>query len=107
MDWMRANKLKLNPDKTDVFLVSRKADQGIGIQPVLNGVAHPLKTQMCSLGVLLDSSLSLDVQVLVVAWSAFAQLKLVCQLHPFLERSDLAMVMPALIPSWPDYCKVP
>uniref|UniRef100_A0A803TQ40 Reverse transcriptase domain-containing protein n=1 Tax=Anolis carolinensis TaxID=28377 RepID=A0A803TQ40_ANOCA len=49
-DWMWANKLKLNPDKTEVLLVSRKAEQGIGLQPVLDGVALPLKTQVCSLG---------------------------------------------------------
>ena len=32
MDWMRVNKLKLKPKKTELLLVSRKADQGIGIQ---------------------------------------------------------------------------
>ena len=56
--------------------------------------------------VLLDSSLSLDAQVLAVARSAFAQLKLVCQLHLFLERSDLAMVTHALVTSWLDYCNL-
>uniref|UniRef100_A0A803TBI4 Reverse transcriptase domain-containing protein n=1 Tax=Anolis carolinensis TaxID=28377 RepID=A0A803TBI4_ANOCA len=45
-DWMRANKLKLNPDKTEVLLVSRKAEQDIGLQPVLDGVALPLKAQV-------------------------------------------------------------
>ena len=45
-----------------------------------------------ALGMLLGSSLSLDARVSVVARSAFAQLKLVCQLHLFLKRSDLAHV---------------
>ena len=48
MVWMRMNQLKLNPHKTEVLLVSRKADQGIGIQAVLGGVTLPLKTQLCS-----------------------------------------------------------
>uniref|UniRef100_A0A803T782 Reverse transcriptase domain-containing protein n=1 Tax=Anolis carolinensis TaxID=28377 RepID=A0A803T782_ANOCA len=79
-DWMRANKLKLNPDKTEVLLVSRKAKQGIGLQPVLDGVTLPLKAQVRSLGVILDSLLSLELQVSAVARGAFTQLKLVRQL---------------------------
>ena len=55
MGWMRANKLKLNPEKKEVLLVSCKGDKEIGILPVLNGVTLPLKTQVCSLGVLLDA----------------------------------------------------
>uniref|UniRef100_A0A803SN06 Reverse transcriptase domain-containing protein n=1 Tax=Anolis carolinensis TaxID=28377 RepID=A0A803SN06_ANOCA len=103
-DWMRANKLKLNPDKTEVLLVSRKAEQGIGLQPVLDGVALPLKTQVRSLGVLLDSSLSLEPQVSAVARGAFAQLRLVRQLRPYLGRSDLATVVHALVTARLDYC---
>uniref|UniRef100_A0A803THC7 Reverse transcriptase domain-containing protein n=1 Tax=Anolis carolinensis TaxID=28377 RepID=A0A803THC7_ANOCA len=103
-DWMRANKLKLNPDKMEVLLVSRKAKQGIGLQPVLAGVALPLKTQVRSLGVMLDSSLSLEPQVSVVARGAFAQLRLVRQLRPFLKKSDLAIVVHALVTSLLDYC---
>ena len=54
MDWMRVTKLKLNPDKTEVLLVSQKADQGTGM--------CPLKTEMYSLGVFLDLSPSVDAQ---------------------------------------------
>uniref|UniRef100_A0A803TBL9 Reverse transcriptase domain-containing protein n=1 Tax=Anolis carolinensis TaxID=28377 RepID=A0A803TBL9_ANOCA len=53
MGWMRANKLKLNPDKTEVLQVSRSTDRGIGWLPVLDGVALPLKAEVRSLGVLL------------------------------------------------------
>ena len=104
MDLMGANKLQLNPDKTEVLLVSQKTDLGIGIRLVRDGVTLPLKTQVRSLGVLLDSALSLDAQVLAVARSAFAQLKVVCQLRPFLGMSDLAMVTHALVTSRLDYC---
>uniref|UniRef100_A0A803TWG0 Reverse transcriptase domain-containing protein n=1 Tax=Anolis carolinensis TaxID=28377 RepID=A0A803TWG0_ANOCA len=64
--WMRVNKLRLNPDKTEVLQVSRTSDRGIGWQPVLDGVALPLKAQVCSLGVLLDSGLTLEAQVSAV-----------------------------------------
>uniref|UniRef100_A0A803TS28 Reverse transcriptase domain-containing protein n=1 Tax=Anolis carolinensis TaxID=28377 RepID=A0A803TS28_ANOCA len=103
-DWMRVNKLKLNPDKTEVLLVSRKAEQGIGLQPELDGVALPLKAQVRSLGVLLDSSLSLEPQVSAVARGAFAQLKLVRQLRPYLGKPDMATVVHALVTSRLDYC---
>uniref|UniRef100_A0A803TC32 Reverse transcriptase domain-containing protein n=1 Tax=Anolis carolinensis TaxID=28377 RepID=A0A803TC32_ANOCA len=103
-DWMRANKLKLNPDKTEVLLVSRKAEQGIGLQPVLDGVTLPLKAQVRSLGVILDSSLSLEPQVSAVARGVFAQLKLVRQLRPYLGKQDFATVVHALVTSRLDYC---
>uniref|UniRef100_A0A803TPZ2 Reverse transcriptase domain-containing protein n=1 Tax=Anolis carolinensis TaxID=28377 RepID=A0A803TPZ2_ANOCA len=103
-DWMRKNKLKLNPDNTEVLLVSRKAEQGIGLQPVLDGVTLPLKAQVRSLGVLLDSLLSLEPQVSAVARGAFEQLKLGRQLCLYLGKPDLAMVVQALVTSRLDYC---
>ena len=68
------------------------------------GVTLSLNIQVYSLGVLLDSSLSLDAQVSVVAGSAFAQPKLVHQLRPFLEMLDLPTVTHALVTSRLDYC---
>ncbi|KAF7250254.1 hypothetical protein EYD10_03943 [Varanus komodoensis] len=93
MGWMRANKLKLNPDKTEVLLVGgsglRMEDLGL----VLNGVALPLRDRVHSLGVLLDPELSLEAQVTVVARSAFLQLRLIHQLRPFLENDCLVRIL--------------
>ncbi|KAF7252606.1 putative RNA-directed DNA polymerase from transposon BS [Varanus komodoensis] len=92
MGWMRANKLKLNPDKMDVLLVG---GSGLGMGDlglVLNGVALPLRDRVCSLGVLLDPELSLEAQVTAVARSTFLQLRLIHQLRPFLENGCLATV---------------
>ena len=41
MDWMRGNKLKLNPDKTEMLLVGGSADQMEGVRPVLEGAHSP------------------------------------------------------------------
>ena len=82
MDWMRANKLKLNPDKTEMLLVGGSSDRMAGVQPVLDRVALHLKEQVRSLGVLLEPSLSLEAQVASVAQSAFYDLWLVAQLRP-------------------------
>ena len=77
----------------------------VGAQPVLDRVALPLKEQVRSLGVLLEPSLSLEAQVASVAWNAFYQLRLVVQLHPYLDRDSLASVVHALVTSKLDYCK--
>lgn len=58
-DWMNANKLKRNPEKTEVLLIN-KPSISISIHfPTLNGVPLTLKEQICSLRVL-DSQLFLD-----------------------------------------------
>ena len=75
MDRGKTYKLKLNPDET---VVNHKANQGIWIQPVLEGITLFLKTEIHILSVLLNTALSLDAQVSAVTRSAFAQLKLVC-----------------------------
>ena len=58
MDWIKVNKLKLNPDKMEVLLVGASPDKLEGHFPALNGVTLPLRDRVCSLGVLLDHSLT-------------------------------------------------
>ncbi|KAF7249628.1 putative RNA-directed DNA polymerase from transposon BS [Varanus komodoensis] len=104
MGWMRANKLKLNPDKTEVLLVGGSGFGEGELNLVLNGVALPLRDRVRSLGVLLGPELSLDAQVTAVARSAFLQLWLIHQLRPFLENDCLATVTHALVTSRLDFC---
>ena len=96
MDRRRTEKLNINLDKTEVFLVGQKTNQGIGIQTVLGGgFTLPFQHQVHSLGMLLDITLSLNAQMTAVARTTFAQLNLVCKLCPFLEMSELATVIHA------------
>ncbi|KAF7252624.1 Craniofacial development protein 2 [Varanus komodoensis] len=106
MGWMRANKLKLNPDKMEVLLVGGSNSWVGDLHLVLNGVALPLKDRVRSLGVLLNPELTLEAQVLAVARSAFHQLRLIHQLHPYLEDDCLATVTHALVTSRLDFCNV-
>ncbi|KAF7247787.1 BMP-binding endothelial regulator protein [Varanus komodoensis] len=99
MGWMRANKLKLNPDKTEVFLVGGSGFGEGDLDLVLNGVALALKDRVRSLGVLLDPELLLEAQVTVVAKNAFFQLWLIHQLRPYLENDCLATVTHTLVTS--------
>ncbi|KAF7251650.1 RNA-directed DNA polymerase from mobile element jockey [Varanus komodoensis] len=103
MGWMRANKLKLSPDKTEVLLVGGSGFGEGELNLVLNGVALPLRGKVCSLGVLLNPELSLEAQVTAVARSAFLQLRLIHQLRPYLEYDCLATVTHALVTSCLDF----
>ncbi|KAF7250196.1 Cytoplasmic polyadenylation element-binding protein 1 [Varanus komodoensis] len=104
MGWMRANKLKHNPDKTEILLVGG-SDLGMGdLGLVLKGVAFPPRGRVHSLGVPLDPELSLEAQVTVVARSAFLQLRLIHQLCPLLGNDCLATVTHALVTSRLDFC---
>ncbi|KAF7254014.1 Beta-centractin [Varanus komodoensis] len=104
MGWMRASKLKLNPDKTEVLLVGGSGFGEGELNLVLNGVALPLRDKVRSLGVLLDPELSLEAQVTAVARSAFFQLQLIHQLRPYLEYDCLAIVTHTLVTSRVDFC---
>ncbi|KAF7241729.1 putative RNA-directed DNA polymerase from transposon BS [Varanus komodoensis] len=103
-EWLRANKLKLNPDKTEVLLVGGSGFGEGGFDLVLNGATLPLRDKVRSLGVLLDPELSLEAQVTVVARSAFLQRWLINQLRPYLEYDCLATVTHALVTSRLDFC---
>lgn len=59
---MRLNNLKFNPDKIEVLWVSRKVDMGSESLPILDAVILPLKKQVCSLQVLLDTTVSLETK---------------------------------------------
>uniref|UniRef100_A0A8D2L5S4 Reverse transcriptase domain-containing protein n=1 Tax=Varanus komodoensis TaxID=61221 RepID=A0A8D2L5S4_VARKO len=104
MGWMRANKLKLSPGKTEVLLVGGSGFGEGDLDLVLNGVALPLMDKVCSLGVLLNPELSLEAQVTAVARSTFFQLRLVYQLRPYLENDCLVTVTHALVTSRLDFC---
>ncbi|KAF7236906.1 Coiled-coil domain-containing protein 40, partial [Varanus komodoensis] len=106
MRWMRANKLKLSPDKTEVLLVGGSGFGEGELNLVLNGVALPVRDKVRSLGVLLDPELSLEAQVTAVARSAFLHLWLFHQLRPYLEYDCLATVTHALVTSRLDFCNM-
>lgn len=47
-EWMRANKLRLDPDKTEVLVVGPYSNLGSGSTMVLGGVTHILRDQVRS-----------------------------------------------------------
>ncbi|KAF7234653.1 RNA-directed DNA polymerase from mobile element jockey [Varanus komodoensis] len=63
MGWMRANKLKLNPDKMEVLL-NNSVGWEVGCLPVLDGIALLLEKLVDCFGMLLNPSLSEKVQMI-------------------------------------------
>uniref|UniRef100_A0A670II27 Reverse transcriptase domain-containing protein n=1 Tax=Podarcis muralis TaxID=64176 RepID=A0A670II27_PODMU len=104
--WMAANRLRLNPDKTEVLFLGDRGWACGGDSLVLNGVTVPLKDQVCSLGVILDSQLSMEAQVNFVSRAAVYQLHLVRRLRPYLPADCLVRVVHALVISRLDYYNV-
>ena len=93
MGWMRENKLKLNPDKTEMLAV-KGPDLDLEVcQPVLDEATLPLKDCVHSLGVLLDPALQMTTQVDATARSTYYQLWLLRQRQPFLELEELKTVV--------------
>ena len=97
MVWISTNKLKLNPDKMEMLLVSRKSGLVSRISFVLEGILVPQQV----------ASIAWDcVQAIPVAEFAFAQLCLMCQPQYFLNWPDLVTDIHALSTSLLEYCTV-
>ncbi|XP_061490034.1 tRNA-splicing endonuclease subunit Sen15 isoform X1 [Rhineura floridana] len=101
--WMGRNRLKLNPDKTEVLLVGDKGGLG-DVDLVFDGVKLPLQDQVRSLGVVLDSRLSMEAQISAVSRATWYQLHLIRRLQPYLPVQQLPLVVHALVTSRLDYC---
>lgn len=52
--------MKLNSNKTEIFWISGKADLGLENSSVLDGIIIPLNSQVHSVGVLLETVVTLE-----------------------------------------------
>uniref|UniRef100_A0A8C7E7H9 Reverse transcriptase domain-containing protein n=1 Tax=Naja naja TaxID=35670 RepID=A0A8C7E7H9_NAJNA len=102
--WVGRNRLQLNLAKTEwlCVLASRMIQD---VPPLsMGGEVLPPVDRVHNLGVLLDSQLSLEEQVGAVTRGAFAEVCLVRQLCPYLNRDALRTVTHALVTSQINYC---
>lgn len=60
LDWMKANKLRFNPNKMEVLLVDGRSDPAFMLSLIPDTAALPFKEQVHCLEVLLDTTLLLD-----------------------------------------------
>uniref|UniRef100_A0A8C6NSL6 Reverse transcriptase domain-containing protein n=1 Tax=Nothobranchius furzeri TaxID=105023 RepID=A0A8C6NSL6_NOTFU len=98
--WLSQNCLQLNDSKSDAILFSPTNMNG-----ALDVSTLPLNLKSCatSLGVKLDSDLSMSSQVNATVKSCFFQLRRITRLKLILKRPDLESVIHAFITSRLDY----
>lgn len=102
--WLRKCHLKLNPTKTEVLRLSW-GDSGLGFQPPTLDRAPLRSTQTIrSLGVVLDTSICMEVQITNISKLVFYHLHQSRQLAPFFSCLDLATVIYTMVISILDYC---
>uniref|UniRef100_A0A670J1P8 Reverse transcriptase domain-containing protein n=1 Tax=Podarcis muralis TaxID=64176 RepID=A0A670J1P8_PODMU len=102
--WLHGSRLKLNPSKTEVLWLGRGDRRLRGQLPSLAGVQLVPASSVKSLGVIFDTSLSMEAQITAITKAAFFHLRQAKQLAPYLSRPDLATVIHATVTSRLDYC---
>ena len=103
--WMTTNHLKLNSDKTQfISLGSRQKLLKVNVVNVqLGDYSVPLQSNVCSLGVHLDSQLTMRTHVQRICRSSFYQLRQLRSICPLLSETFCSALVHAFITSRLDY----
>ena len=108
--WMRENKLKLNEDKTEAVLFSYKLPSNadaIAELPVsmhMNDVNIQFSDSALDLGFTIDKDLDMKQHILRVRKLAYAQIRQISSIRPFLTEEATKKLVCACILSRLDYC---
>ena len=103
---MQENRLRLNPDKTEVLSVGTPPISGLGSPLSFGGATLTTKSVVCSLGVHLDPALTRESQVVSVVRTAHLHLWQIAQLCSYLDVGALTTLVHTLIVSRFYYCNV-
>ena len=104
--WMNANKLKMNNDKTEIMAIGTEPKiRSIGAAEVsLSDQRISLSSNVRDLGVILDSTLSMEQAVSHVRQTCFLELRKIAYVRPFLSENATKTLVTALVTSKLDYC---
>ncbi len=106
-EWMGSNRLKLNPDKTQIiWLGTRQRLATLDISPVRlhDGTVIQPATSVRNLGVIFDSELSMAEHVSSITRSCFYQLRQLRFIRHSLTPDCAKMLVHAFISTKVDYC---
>ena len=106
MSWMTSNKLKLNPDKTEVLPVGNFVHVSSvgGDSTDMGGSVVPLQRTVRYLGVTIDQTLSLEQHISNVSRMCYYEIRRISSIRSFLNQQAAASLMSALVLSRLDYC---
>jgi hypothetical protein len=105
--WMGSNRLKLNPDKTQIiWLGSRHQLAAVQVVPLRlhDGTIIAPSTSVRNLGVMLDCELSMAEHVNSIVRSCFYQLRQLRFVRHSLSEGTARMLVHAFVASRVDYC---
>ena len=105
-EWMTANKLKLNPDKTEFIAISSSRNiHKVAVDQLSVGDAHVKRVDCVrNLGVLLDSTMSMKEHVAKVCQSCYFYISWVKRIRHILDLHTAKLIIQALVLSRLDYC---
>ena len=106
-DWFALNGMLLNPEKSEVLLVARKAiadkfSNGSGVAVAGSNLTFSVKLK--SLGVTLDQTLSFDQHVRDVVKASNFHMKALRHIRPVLSRPVANMIACSIVTTRLDYC---
>lgn len=105
-EWMYNNKLKLNPEKTDILVIGTPFQLNKITLNSLN-VDHtviPVSSDVRNLGVIFDKHLNMANHVSLICKSSFYHLRRISQIRKCLSVKTAEIIVHALVGSRLDYC---
>ena len=105
--WMHNNKLQLNPDKTEMILITSKHNQkslSLPFSVDLNGTSIHLSSSVRNLGVTLDQNLSFQQHVSRTCQICYFELRRINSIRHYLSQDALKTLISAFVLSRIDYC---
>ena len=106
-DWFTQNGMQLNPDKSEVLLIARKANadkfaHGTGVRVVDSEIMFSV--QLKSLGVTLDQTMSFDQHVTNIVKSSNYNIRALRHIRPMLDKRVANTVACSIVSTRLDYC---
>jgi hypothetical protein len=102
-DWMTANYLKLNEDKTEVVVIHKEKDCPI-TSVTIGNTPIATSTEAKNLGVILDSAMSMESHINSVCRNGTYEIRNIGKIRKYLNDKSAAALIHAFVTSKLDYC---
>ena len=105
-NWMMTNKLKLNPDKTEMLPIAQQSKLSTleSKSALIAGTQIEFTSSARDLGVQVDNTLSMDKHISTVCKSAYFELRRISQMKSYLPLQCIIQLVTCFILSRLDYC---